>query len=95
MYYIIQEALSNAIKHSEATIVKVTINSSIESIQAFIIDDGKGFDYSAEILKENHYGLLSMSERASNVNGLLNVNSSGNGTHVRISIPWKECNNEE
>jgi len=95
IYYIIQEALSNAIKHSDATTIKIKVNSSIESIQASIIDNGKGFDYSVEVLKENHYGLLSMNDRASSVNGLLNINSSNKGTHGIISIPWEELCNEK
>ena len=94
LYYILKEALTNAIKHSSGDVIEVNVSSNIEFIQGTVIDNGRGFDYSSEINKENHYGLLSMNERAANVNGMFSIESN-NGTQVKITIPWGVFENEK
>lgn len=94
LYFILKEALTNAVRHSNGSLVEVRVASSIDSIQGTVADNGTGFDYSKEMNKENHYGLLSMNERAAAANGMLNI-YTGNGTQIKIIIPWGVCENEK
>lgn len=95
LYYILKEALTNAVKHSDGDTIEVIVVSTIDSIRGTVKDNGSGFDYSKEIYKESHYGLLSMNERAAIVSGILNIDSSSNGTEVKIIIPWGVCEYEK
>ncbi|ABR49370.1 integral membrane sensor signal transduction histidine kinase [Alkaliphilus metalliredigens QYMF] len=94
IYYIVQEALSNAIKHSEANRITIDIKTTLNTVGATIKDDGKGFGLQ-QIPKGGHYGLVSMKERAANVNGLLDIKSNEKGTRVTITIPWEESEDAE
>jgi len=90
---ILQEALANVRKHAEADSVKLVISSGNGSegyVQMKISDDGKGFVVGDS---KRRFGLKTMSERASSVNGLLIVNSlPGSGTTITCKIP---CLNQE
>ena len=89
LYYIVQEALSNGLKHSGATNITIDISTTLDTVTATITDDGKGFNIN-DIPKEGHYGLVSMKERAENVSGMLDISSNHQGTRIRITIPWEE-----
>jgi signal transduction histidine kinase len=89
IYYIVQEALSNLVKHASATKVNVEIKSNINSVMIIVIDNGKGFN-TKEIHKSKGYGLRSIKERAAVAEGILNIESSSKGTKISISIPWEE-----
>ncbi len=89
LYYIIQEAVSNAIKHSSATKITITINADIKDVVATITDNGTGFNQE-ETSINGHYGLISMKERATSVNGKLIINSNEKGAKISISIPWED-----
>jgi signal transduction histidine kinase len=91
IYYIVQEAMNNAIKHGKATKLIVTINTTLKYVVATVQDDGQGFD-TKEIDHANGYGLFSMRERAKSVNGVLEIDSSESGTVICVSIPWEEHN---
>jgi nitrate/nitrite-specific signal transduction histidine kinase len=86
---IIQEALSNVRKHSDAT--KVSIQCLVEEDQVCISisDNGRGF-YPSQIAKDSsqHYGLQIMRERAESVGGSLRLESQpGEGTRISVRIP--------
>ena len=59
---IAREALTNAIKHSQATRITVELNIAPESVRLVVSDDGIGFD--ANAVRADAYGLVSMQERA-------------------------------
>jgi signal transduction histidine kinase len=86
-FRIIQEGLANAIKHSQATHLRVQLKRSRYELCVSIDDDGVGFDVPiarAHAGKAGSIGLLSMAERAGLAGGRLRVQSSeGNGTHIR------------
>jgi len=78
---ILQEALTNARKHSEARNVLVSLGAEGEKVWAEVTDDGRGFG--PETI--SGVGLRSMQERARAVGGTLNIDSEpGKGTKVRF-----------
>jgi signal transduction histidine kinase len=86
---IIQEALSNARKHSGAHHARVELRQNDESISASVEDDGAGFDPAARARAAfPQFGLAIMKERAESIGGSLDLDSSpGAGTRVKIDIP--------
>lgn len=88
LYYIVQEVLSNIVKHANATLAKVEIKSNINLVKITVADNGKGFN-----LKEIHnfkgYGLKTIKERVALTDGTLKIVSSSKGTKISISIPWE------
>ena len=90
LYRVIQEALSNVVRHSGASSVNVTIQVDGAFIVAVVKDDGKGFDHRA-IAGAGGLGLVGMKERAASTSGTVRVDSRpGHGTRVRLSIPQME-----
>lgn len=88
--YILQEALSNVRKHSNAKSVRVSVRRGIEGLTATVRDDGVGFDESDQdaARREAHIGLQIMRERAQRIGGRFAVKSSpGHGTEVRLDLP--------
>lgn len=85
LFRIIQEALHNAMKHSEAQNVSVEI-SNHDTIKVLIRDDGKGFQTNATEL--SGIGLLNMNHRTTLLGGKISWTSlPGQGTEVTILIP--------
>ncbi|MPW24935.1 hypothetical protein GC105_03925 [Alkalibaculum sp. M08DMB] len=94
IYYIIQEAVSNSIKHSQGSEVKIDIKSNLKSLIVSISDNGQGI-YMKDIDVFKHYGLAAMKERAISINGDFNINSSSAGVLVILVVPWEGINYEE
>src|SRR5215212_1884920 len=89
-YRIVQEALSNAGKHAEATKLAVTIEADAGQIRIEIVDDGVGFDsaQSRDYLRMGRVGLASMRERVELANGTFMVHSTpGRGTTILATLP--------
>lgn len=85
VFRLLQEALNNAVKYSEAKHIRLCISKTDSHISASLIDDGCGFDPSTT---ESGLGLETMQERASLMNACLEIESSpGNGTQIALSIP--------
>ena len=93
LFRIIQEALTNARKHSGADSVDVTIMIGPQRLVASVRDNGHGFDVAdAQIRAEQtkRLGLISMRERAGLENGVLDITSvPGHGSQVRVSIDYE------
>ena len=79
---IIQEALTNARRHAEASNVTVTLGSDGESVRVKVEDDGEGFDLAAS----RGVGIVGMEERARALGGDLAIKSGEKGTRIRISF---------
>jgi signal transduction histidine kinase len=90
VYRILQEALSNAIKHSGATEINVQLLGNNEQINLVVQDNGKGFTIdAANKLKGN--GLNNISERATILKGVFDIESKiGEGTILNVKIPLKK-----
>jgi two-component system, NarL family, sensor histidine kinase DegS len=87
IFRIIQEALNNVQKHSEATKVEVTISIQPGRIVAKIKDDGEGFDVNAPPSAGRHLGLLGMKERAEALGGTFELRSeAAKGTEIHVEF---------
>jgi signal transduction histidine kinase len=93
IYRIIQEALTNVVKHAQAQNVWVEINRDAETISLEVRDDGRGFWLSAGHFTADNsgLGLVGIQERAEAIGGSLSVISApGKGTRILASIPLEE-----
>ncbi|MCA9801012.1 MAG: PAS domain S-box protein [Cyanobacteria bacterium HKST-UBA02] len=87
VYRVIQEALTNAFKHSHAHLVTVLVKIDSEQFLAVVEDDGVGFEIDKPG-RPDALGLSGMKERLNILGGTINFKSSpGNGTTVIISVP--------
>lgn len=90
-YRIYQEAMNNIVKHAEAQHVHVRLALDATHVTLEVEDDGRGFvlpERWIELGREEHYGLLGISERAEALDGHLQVVSApGQGTTVRVVAP--------
>ncbi|MFI9308993.1 GAF domain-containing sensor histidine kinase [Streptomyces triculaminicus] len=83
-----QEALHNALRHSGASVVDVTLTRLGHGAALRVRDDGRGFDPSAVRRAGRHLGLVSMRDRADGVGGKLTVDSEpGKGTTIEMEVP--------
>jgi signal transduction histidine kinase len=86
IYRIVQESLTNVVKHAQAHSVSVVVTRSDGRIKAVIEDDGTGFE--PETIGEGGIGLLGMRERIELLDGSLTVESSErSGTTVAVEVP--------
>jgi len=86
LYRLVQEALTNVIKHAEAQRAEVSVREHDASIAVAIVDDGRGFDASAG--HTTGFGLVGMRERVALADGTLDVDSAlGAGTTIRAQLP--------
>lgn len=87
VYRIVQESLTNALRHSKATEINLTIFETGNVLKITIQDNGKGFN--PDLLDPLHsIGITGMKERALSFGAELNIHSSsGNGTTVLLSVP--------
>jgi signal transduction histidine kinase len=92
LFRIVQEALTNTIKHAHAKNVTVNLSYDVKSVRLKVTDDGDGFDPKALDSSERiSWGLTNMQERATLLGGKYRLRSSpGGGTLVEISIPYGE-----
>ncbi|MGH7572846.1 MAG: PAS domain S-box protein [Gemmatimonadota bacterium] len=89
LYRIVQEALSNVVRHAQASQARVTIEEGDRSITIAIEDDGRGFEQGvAGDSTGRGLGLVGMSERARFLGGRVAIESTpGAGTRVRVEVP--------
>jgi signal transduction histidine kinase len=86
IYRIVQEALTNVVKHAGAKHVSIVVASSEKSVRAVVEDDGTGFVPGT--VREHALGLVGMRERAQLLGGRLEVESSpGSGTTILVELP--------
>lgn len=85
-YRIFQEALTNIARHARARKVSVELRSLGGQFEMSVIDDGHGIDVDQS--RRGSIGLFSMSERAREIGGTLNIVSNpGRGTTVHLALP--------
>ncbi|GGK03236.1 hypothetical protein GCM10011583_38710 [Streptomyces camponoticapitis] len=88
MLRVAQEALHNALRHSGAERVDVTIARRGQGAVLSITDNGKGFEPRTVRRAGRHLGLVSMRDRSSGVGGRLTVQSApGQGTTIEMEVP--------
>ena len=91
MFYIIEEALGNARKHSKASNINVRLWNEDGLVVTRIQDDGVGFavdEVMGNYETRGSLGMINMRERAETIDGSIQVNSSpGRGTAITIVVP--------
>lgn len=86
LYRIIQEALTNVMRHAQAREVRLRLVITPASVRATISDDGVGFDPAQ--VPEGRFGLVGLNERAKLLGGTLYIASSpAKGTRLVVKIP--------
>lgn len=87
VFRIVQEALTNAVRHAQASKVTVSLVNG-DMLEVVVRDDGHGFDPDARTHRGRRLGLTSMRERASAIGGLLTITSApGEGAMVDLEVP--------
>ncbi|HEX9142556.1 MAG TPA: sensor histidine kinase, partial [Gaiellaceae bacterium] len=93
-FTVIREAANNALKTGRAPNVSIDLYDEADAVVAVVEDDGKGFDVSAVLgsyATRGSLGLLQMRESARLIGAQLSIDSSpGDGTRIRLRIPWVE-----
>ncbi|HSM06191.1 MAG TPA: ATP-binding protein [Longimicrobiales bacterium] len=91
VYRMIQESLSNVLRHSGAGEAEVRLGAGRGRLRVLVTDHGSGFDVEREWERGQGLGLFGLRERADQVGAVLDVRSApGAGTTVRIDIPLQE-----
>ena len=85
-FRIVQELLSNTLRHAKATNLEVYLKQTLQEISLRVYDDGVGFDTSIE--KSGSYGLMNIKERVQGMGGSCKIISfPKKGTVIEIRIP--------
>lgn len=89
LFRLAQEAVSNALKHSESEEITVKVEITKDFVILMIKDNGKGFDLKeAKEKKNKSFGLLGMKERVDLLEGTMTIDSKiGLGTFIMIKVP--------
>jgi signal transduction histidine kinase len=87
LFRTVQESLNNVARHSEATLVKVSVSREAHRLRLDICDNGVGFEPQGEALRRGH-GLRGIRERVSAAGGeFLLTSYPGGGVHLAVSWP--------
>lgn len=87
IFRVLQETLTNILRHSKATEVKVNLHQNKDSLILKIIDNGIGIE-NEKINNSKSLGILNMKERVMSVNGKFKIfGEKGKGTTVEVRIP--------
>ena len=85
VYRILQEHLTNMVKHAEAKHVEITLRQSLDKLTLVVVDDGKGFDTTQ---KSEGIGLRNMRSRAESLMGIFSIDSQpGKGSTLFVQLP--------
>ncbi|HEY7890785.1 MAG TPA: GAF domain-containing protein [Solirubrobacteraceae bacterium] len=92
IYRIVQEALTNAVKHGEAKRAVVEVHEDQATIHVIIRDDGTGFDLGQDT---SGFGLVGIRERIELLGGEVEIESApGRGTAIRARVPSQRASKE-
>lgn len=88
VFRIIQESLSNILRHANAEKVEITFTNRKDDLFIHIADDGNGFDVGEDSNRKTSYGLKTMRERCEEIGGTFSLKSiPTEGTYIDIRIP--------
>lgn len=94
LFRIMQEAITNSVKHGKARSIQVQLSREDDQIVGLVADDGQGFHpvhVASKEDKDRGLGLFGMQERAVLVGGTVHIESApGRGTTVRITVPSRK-----
>jgi PAS domain S-box-containing protein len=91
LYRIVQEALNNAIKYSEADQINISLNNTGERFKILVSDNGKGFSLASKGKSNGSgNGITNIQERTRLIDGEFSIETEpGMGTKILINIPYK------
>jgi signal transduction histidine kinase len=93
IYRVVQEALTNCVRHAKASHVRVTVSGEGDTIAVAVVDDGVGIRPES---RKSGLGLRGMEERARDLGGSVEIHSTpGVGTSLMIRIPTSQGNTSE
>lgn len=93
LFRIVQEGLANALRHAEASAIKIQLYEKGGYLYLHLRDDGRGFDMKNE--KKASYGLKTMHERCEEVGGTITVTSQeGEGTAIDVCVPISKADSK-
>ncbi|MFD2034657.1 sensor histidine kinase [Belliella marina] len=87
LFRIIQEAITNIIKHAKANRVSILLYEEADSLMLAIKDNGTGLKNKKSALGSSSMGLKSIKRRVQYLNGKMEINFGSKGTELAISIP--------
>jgi signal transduction histidine kinase len=88
-----QEAVTNAIRHADATAINIGLRYDSDALSLSIRDNGHGFQVSSPTPRTGHFGIAVMEERARKLGGILRLNSSSDaGTEVVVTVSFESIN---
>ncbi len=91
IFRLIQEAVNNALRHAQATAIRVSLRDNEGMLLLVVEDDGIGFDREAvaqRAKRGEHLGLLGMTERARSAGGSIVLDSRpGSGSRIEVRLP--------
>ena len=89
LFRVVQEALTNVMRHADARQVRITLRSSGRLLRIAIADDGKGVARD-QVNNRKSFGIVGMTERVHRIGGEFNIFSvPGRGTRLEIAVPLK------
>ena len=95
VYRIVQESLTNIMKHADATEVELRVLKEDDHVHINIADNGKGFSIHESMENSSlaeGFGLQGIRERVSMMNGTIVLTSNpGSGTTIDVKLPVKKC----
>ncbi len=95
VFRIVQEAITNAVRHAQASTIQVSIQNTGTQLELKIEDDGKGMvvqDFHSDV----DFGLLGMRERAHSLGGCFKLESEPDkGVKIHITLPLRETIHHE
>lgn len=87
LFRIVQELLSNTLRHAKASELEVYLKKVDNNVMLRLVDDGVGFDITKQ--KTGSYGLTNIKERVAGMGGTVKIISfKGQGTSIEIKIPF-------
>jgi signal transduction histidine kinase len=89
LFRIVQEALSNALRHAQAKSIRISMHVQEGGLVVEVVDDGVGISTRPAGSTHSPHGLLGIRERALAMGGSCTIgpSSSGRGTEVRVTVP--------
>ncbi|KAA9008666.1 sensor histidine kinase [Paenibacillus spiritus] len=86
LFRIVQEAISNTLRHAKATRMEIRIHRRGDTVRMTLRDDGVGFELDEE--KQTSYGLSNMRERMTETGGSIQfITAPGRGTRIEVVVP--------
>ena len=86
VFRIVQEAVTNTVRHAGASTLRVSARRETGHLQIEVADDGRGIN-KRELLRPDAFGITGMQERARACGGQIVIEPAARGTRVRLRVP--------